>query len=221
MASNDAITPSIDTYSTAVHWNDSLFDDVIDPFQQIAISERGDGQEAGRRAGYLEGRDIGRSKGWEIGLELGYIHSFASNLLAGHNQREQIKYASTPGDRSNQRLDRCMTISKELIDLVNSFPNPDELLAQNANITNNIDAIKASEDDATNDSAADQDASLTDVTSSLQRIRAKFKLLLVLMRTNTPLDLKRLLNANDRDSKTDKSNDDVSQQATLQKGGDW
>jgi hypothetical protein len=221
------ITPSIDTFSTAVDWDNSLFDDVIDPFQQIAISERAQGQEAGRRAGYLDGRDIGRTKGWEIGLELGYIHAFANNFIDGCRKREQNtkeqtdtnqEERSTSADRGNHRLDRCLTVSRELIDLVNCFPDPDELLAQRTDIAE-IDAIELSGRD---DSKIAPDTSRVDVTSSLQRIRAKFKLLLVLLRTRTPLDLKRLLNRNHSVEDEKHATDTEGKESTvLPKESDW
>ncbi|KAL3781642.1 hypothetical protein ACHAWO_001918 [Cyclotella atomus] len=221
------ITPSIDTFSTAVDWDNSLFDDVIDPFQQIAISERAQGQEAGRRAGYLDGRDIGRTKGWEIGLELGYIHAFANNFIDGCRKREQNtkeqtdtnqEERSTSADRGNHRLDRCLTVSRELIDLVNCFPDPDELLAQRTDIAE-IDAIELSGRD---DSKIAPDTSRVDVTSSLQRIRAKFKLLLVLLRTRTPLDLKRLLNRNHSVEDEKHATDTKGKESTvLPKESDW
>lgn len=221
------ITPSIDTFSTAVDWDNSLFDDVIDPFQQIAISERAQGQEAGRRAGYLDGRDIGRTKGWEIGLELGYIHAFSNNFIDGCRKREQNtkeqtdtnqEERSTSADRGNHRLDRCLTVSRELIDLVNCFPDPDELLAQRTDIAE-IDAIELSGRD---DSKIAPDTSRVDVTSSLQRIRAKFKLLLVLLRTRTPLDLKRLLNRNHSVEDEKHATDTEGKESTvLPKESDW
>lgn len=221
------ITPSIDTFSTAVDWDNSLFDDVIDPFQQIAISERAQGQEAGRRAGYLDGRDIGRTKGWEIGLELGYIHAFANNFIDGCRKREQNTKEQTDtnqeersksADRGNHRLDRCLTVSRELIDLVNCFPDPDELLAQRTDIAE-IDAIELSGRD---DSKIAPDTSRVDVTSSLQRIRAKFKLLLVLLRTRTPLDLKRLLNRNHSVEDEKHATDTEGKESTvLPKESDW
>lgn len=226
MAQHDNLTPSTDTFSTAADWNNSLFDDIIDPFQQIARSERAHGQEAGRRAGYVDGRHIGRTKGWEIGLELGYIHSFASNFIDGCRKREQDmkeqadssrEESSTSADRSNHRLDRCLTVSRELIVMVNSFPDPDELLAQKPE---EIDAIKVSGRD---DSEITPDTSRVDVTSSLQRIRAKFKLLLVLLRTKTPLDLKRLLNRDHTVEGEECATDDakVNEQSTANKGSDW
>eukprot|EP00956_Cyclotella_meneghiniana_P037614 scaffold141612_cov23-Cyclotella_meneghiniana.AAC.1 len=232
--------PSIDTYSTsAINRNaDTLFDDIIDPFEQIASSEREKGRQAGRASGYVEGRDIGLSKGWEIGLELGYIYGLASKLIDGflnYQQQEQKQQSNatldadeeehsiTSSGRYNQRLDRCLTISRELMDMIESFPDPDELLKQESNISEKIHAVKDSnKDNATtvaeshseldgHDTIQDQlqndsesvnhnDTSMIDVTASLQRIRAKFKLLLVLLRTNTPLDLKRLLNPNERDN---------------------
>lgn len=227
---------SIDAHSRAADWDDSLFDDVIDPFQQMSVSERTNGQLAGRRAGYLEGRDIGRSKGWEIGLELGYIKSFASNLLDGYHQSVK-RENSTTDNRSDQRLDRCIVILKELIEMINSFPDPDILLEQNRIIGNDMNSVEANASAPADPDYVDVetvhngskslpvDAPVTDVTSSLQRIRAKFKLLSVLLRTNRPFDLKRLLNVRDDDTtKEDKHQDNKSslkQQHTLQKDNNW
>jgi hypothetical protein len=245
-------TPStIDNYSTANNLNDSLFDDAIDPFEKIAISERTKGQDAGRRAGYLEGRDIGRCKGWEIGLELGYIHSFSSNLLDVKQRRLQnVDYDVSNNEendenstsyRSNQRLDRCLIVAQELIDMINLFPDPDTLLEQNRKFSDGIDAISKASDHTLlttranvelNDSESaslktgNQNESLTDISSSLQRIRAKFKLLLVLLRTNRSFDLKRILNAADNTVRSREGTEGISdasvvQQSSLEKAGDW
>ena len=229
--------PNPDTYSTAVNWDDVLFESVIDPFEQIAASERGNGQAAGRRSGFVEGRDIGRSKGWEIGLELGYIHGFASNLLVLHQPNaEQVNDESEmTGDRSNQRLDRCRTLSHELIELVNLFPNPDELLEAHTGIADDMISARNNGIDATfrddmgpiDDKSVEKDTPHKDVITSLQRVRAKFKLLLVLLRTSTSFDLKRLLNNTEREDhdqtneKKYTSSDDTTQSSILDKGSDW
>lgn len=220
--------PSIErSESFTVNRDGSLFDDVIDPFEQIAISERRNGQIAGRRAGYSEGRDIGRSKAWEIGLELGYIHSFARHVLKNvHQQRlDQINSSdggttrnTDPNDRFSKRLNRCLAISQELKTLINQFPDPDSLFDRYQNIADNIDSNKKKfYDTSTDHFAAYSDeggtlsndhesissetganvADVEDVTSSLQRIRAKFKLLLVLLSTTRPFGLKRLLDTNE------------------------
>jgi hypothetical protein len=247
MVNQEKTNPMTDTYSTAVDWSDSLFDQVVDPFEQIAASERRNGQVAGRRAGYLEGRDIGRSKGWEIGLELGYIHSFASGLLDGcqeHTQQANVHTdsdESLPTDRSNKRLDRCLAISRELIDMVNQFPDPDTLL-QNYDMDNIRSTKKNGEEGVSPDqeslcsddekrtskeSEMSVHVSSADVTFSLQRIRAKFKLLLVLLKAKCPLDLKRLLNTNNSSDQTESRNVDNNQIAekadmqSTQKDSDW
>eukprot|EP00956_Cyclotella_meneghiniana_P023972 scaffold47634_cov32-Cyclotella_meneghiniana.AAC.5 len=263
ITTNEMHKPSIDTYSTAINWNsDTLFDDVIDPFEQIASSEREKGRQAGRASGYVEGRDIGLSKGWEIGLELGYIHGLAGQLIDGflNYQQQQQSNATLDADEeehsitssgryNNQRLDRCLTISRELMDMIDSFPDPNELLKQESNISEKIHSVKDShKDNATtvdetqsksdgHDTIQDQlqndsesvnhnDTSIPDVTALLQRIRAKFKLLLVLLRTNTPLDLKRLLNPHERDNQIQDGNDekgvfDDSAKQPVMKGSDW
>ncbi|KAL7477179.1 hypothetical protein ACHAW6_002994 [Cyclotella cf. meneghiniana] len=191
--------PSIErNESFTVNRDGSLFDDVIDPFEQIAISERRNGQIAGRRAGYSEGRDIGRSKAWEIGLELGYIHSFARHVLKNVHQ-QRLDQINKPNDRFSKRLNRCLAISQELKTLINQFPDPDSLFDRYQNIADNIDSNKKKFDDTSTDhfETGANVADVEDVTSSLQRIRAKFKLLLVLLSTTRPFGLKRLLDTNE------------------------
>ena len=231
----DIMKPNPHASSTSVTRNDTLFESIIDPFEQIALSEHENGRAAGRRSGYIEGRDIGRSKGWEIGLELGYIHSFASNLLVLHKTEQENDESSTTRDRSNQRLDRCHALSHELIELVNSFPNPDELfeghtgivVGMNSATNNTIDATFRDDIGSTDDGLEQRDTDHKDVTASLQRIRAKFKLLLVLLRTNTSFDLKRLLNnTRSEDHKNENEikfapRDSAAQSSALSKGNDW
>lgn len=179
----------------ATGWDDELFDNVIDPFQDIAIMERQAGRVAGSRAGYVEGHGIGRSKGWEIGLELGYIISFARAILDGYHQHQNDNVSETES-RSHHRLDRCLVLARELIKMVHEFPDPDSLLQNNdSDVMQQLEAATGEGKDANhNNSETDTVASKTsDVSSSIQRIRAKFKLFCVLLKTQQPFDLKRVL----------------------------
>eukprot|EP00804_Cyclotella_cryptica_P004205 CCRYP_014574-RA/>CCRYP_014574-RA protein AED:0.38 eAED:0.38 QI:0/-1/0/1/-1/1/1/0/268 len=262
----EEIAPSIEsTQSSAVNW-----DDLIDPFRQIAIAERINGQTAGRRAGYLEGENIGRSKAWEIGLELGYIHSFARHLLDMHQKRLVENEMKQPArgiessktirnteqdDRFSKRLNRCLTICQELITRTNQFPDPDSLLDRYENTADNIESNKKKYDDSSTedfsghsyegkiglgDHKSTSEAGVNagdaeDVTSALQRIRAKFKLLLVLLSTNRSFDLKRLLNTKERcnqpqpgnraisegSEKMNKSPASVEYQSDLERNSNW
>ena len=140
-------------------WDDALlFEVAVDPFQKIAISGREEGRIAGLRDGYLEGMNIGRSKGWEIGLELGYINNFARGILDGYKKKSpDCKHEQQPSSlntvtsqsiqqtppkleqRTSHRLVRCLTLAQDLVDLIDKFPDPDLLLAQNEEEDTNKD----------------------------------------------------------------------------------
>ena len=263
--------------NAAAEWNDALlFEVAVDPFQKIAISGKEDGRASGLRDGYLEGVNIGRSKGWEIGLELGYVDNFARGILEGYRERLQqhqhqneISISSTASSQTNQdtsqntsaprishRLERCLTLARDLVKMVGEFPDPDSLLSQNhgdevdtrVEMGNEIDETHTREDTHTaiGDCSAREDNRFTtkstdaccesssplestnsnehndtddlveglnfgttskvethnvktmvDVSSWIERIRAKFKLLCVLLKTKQSFDLKRVLELGD------------------------
>ena len=248
-------------------WDDALlFDVAVDPFQQIATSGKKEGRAAGLRDGYLEGVNIGRSKGWEIGLELGYIHDIVQSILDGYQastirssqSSSQEQKVGDAGDtlsaklipeqrRTSHRLERCLTLARDLMKMINEFPDPDTLLA-NDQVPNNISKGELEEDSdrnadnnaccSSNDNACthgpannaqgdinsienkthvvtkgtdeitleNEDASsasvpsanpaaMVDITTSIERIRAKFKLLCVLLKTKQSFDLKKILDS--------------------------
>jgi len=228
--------------STTAEWDDALlFEVAIDPFQQIAISGKEEGRQAGLRDGYNEGVNIGRSKGWEIGLELGYIHDFSQGILDGYlkkksslggdegdgGDQQQTSHTITKSQESakqhintehkkSHRLERCLTLARDLVEMINKFPDPDTLLSHNqAYDSNNMKADKVSSTEkdcctSTNNigttvddgccinedgnkadnkkmaSTTKEDSkqmAMLDISTSLERIRAKFKLLCVLLKT--------------------------------------
>ncbi len=252
--------------NATAEWDDALlFEVAIDPFKQIAISGKEDGRAAGLRDGYLEGVNIGKTKGWEIGLELGYIDSFARGILEGYQARLQNQHqnntSTTPSQsqdttqkteqRVSHRLERCFTLARDLVKMVDEFPDPDSLLTQNhgdkegtsegiGNETEDthidIGECSASEDNRcttkSTDACCESSATLAsqnsngceqkeahdlaeglnfgtsstvdsdkvpmvDVSSSIERIRAKFKLLCVLLKTKQSFDLKKVLELGD------------------------
>lgn len=246
-------------------WDDALlFEIAVDPFQKTATAGREDGRAAGRRDGYLEGINIGRSKGWEIGLELGYIRDFAQGILDGYRERQDqlvlqqqqeqsLKSSNTnqqgddkklvgaPKQRTSHRIERCLTLARDVVKLIEEFPNPDSLFGKthedkakssdNSNTetcepesdgeccTNgdkqctekSSDGVSCGKIDSdletSNSHAADSlnlendkialatnsSSTMLDVSASQERIRAKFKLLCVLLKTKQQFDLKTIL----------------------------
>lgn len=240
--------------STTAEWDDNLlFEVAIDPFQQIAISGKEEGRQAGLRDGYNEGTNIGRSKGWEIGLELGYIHDFSQGILDGYLQKksscsgggddegDQLQTSLQESAKQHQpqhttehktrshRLERCLTLARDLVDMINKFPDPDTLLSQNQEFsidkseeqssdkkdccTHKADGQCTSADDTCCKNEVDnkgdnenipampeessKQSAMLDISTSLERIRAKFKLLCVLLKTKQSFDLKSILDLGD------------------------
>jgi hypothetical protein len=169
--------------------------DNIDPINKVTQISKQAGRIAGQKASYEEGHNIGIMKGWEIGLELGFMFRFCSDILIGLKlcflQKQQTKNEETnlSGTRatsaSSSRLDRCVALANDVVKLINEFPSPQHLLLSNIN-SNNI-----------NDTTSQQQQQLRqqqlDVSTSLQRIRAKFKLLNALLKTKQSFDIQRVL----------------------------
>ena len=261
--------------STTAEWDDALlFEVAIDPFQQIAISGKEEGRQAGLRDGYNEGINIGRSKGWEIGLELGYIHDFSQGILNGYlkkksscsggdDEGDQVQTSSQESTPQHQpqhttehktrshRLERCLTLARDLVEMIKEFPDPDTLLSQNEaydSMKSTIDKAEevsptkkdccANKTDGQCSSADDscckngevnktdiekmpqevsKQMAMFDISTSLERIRAKFKLLCVLLKTKQSFDLKTVLDLGDDISAKERMNADLKKSATSNK----
>jgi hypothetical protein len=167
---------------------------LIDPFHEISQSSKQAGRVAGRTASFRDGQQIGRTKGWEVGLELGYMLSFCSEILIGLKRHQQQQHQHDTNDASNDddvgnnsdtlqkssnrsqsRLDRCITLARDVVTLINEFPSPQYLLHNQ------------------HDVADKQQIDSLDISTSIQRIRVKFKLLSVLIKTGQSFDLRRIL----------------------------
>jgi len=194
---------------------------LLDPSHEISQSSKEAGRIAGRTASFNEGRSIGRTKGWEVGLELGYVFNFCSELLNGlklQQQREiqqrndeqqssnidngdddnddgnkngghmqqsaRNKSSSSSSNRTTSRLDRCSTLARDIVTLIEDFPPPQHLL-------DNLDDDDDDDDVATENNQPSE--AKLDISTSIQRIRAKFKLLSVLLKTGQSYDIKRIL----------------------------
>jgi len=236
-----------DVETKATMWDDDLLYEVaIDPFQQTALTGKDEGRAAGLRDGYVEGVNIGRSKGWEVGLELGYIYEFSRGILDLDSSLK--KSSSLHEQMQSHRWERCLTLANDLTHMIDEFPDPDSLLVgdgierksmkttmndevnsekqstaqltadsgnfckghyhaqspNNGDIINhdgmqvktlNLEKANISVDDhhAIATAAEAEAASMLDISAPLERIRARFKLLCILLKTKQSFDLKNLL----------------------------
>jgi len=100
----------------------------------------------------------------------------------GGNIMQQPAQQKSSSNRINSRLDRCTTLARDIVTLIHDFPPPQHLL-------HNQDGDVATE----NNNQQQGDPTALDISTSIQRIRAKFKLLSVLLKTGQSFDIKRIL----------------------------
>ena len=231
--------PSTADGLTTAEWDDDLlYEECVDPFAKVALASREEGRAAGLRDGYLDGLTLGRTKGWELGLELGYVGSFAGGILSGYEPPPGDDGTGRQGGRgTSHRTERCLTLARELVRLVDEFPEPEELLGGGVEDARGDDRGTsdagegpvegpASDDAAgrpsdssdtpashpgsdTTDTTAGAASDQFDVEDHLQRIRAKFKLFCVLLRTERPYDLKSVLERGRQDGPEEAARRDV------------
>ena len=128
----------------------------FDPHRQDLDRGVKDGEEAGRLAGFNDGRALGRQKGVEYGMELGFIRGVVGQLMESESEKIEEKI------RKNLR---------ELTVLLNEFPTPEEIFEQEKFTSN--DQVNESLDNEENQTNS------TSILQHMQRIRARFKLLMV------------------------------------------
>mmetsp|Transcript_17315 Transcript_17315/g.28456 ORF Transcript_17315/g.28456 Transcript_17315/m.28456 type:complete len:312 (+) Transcript_17315:98-1033(+) len=120
-------------------------------------------------------------------------------------QSAQNKSSSTSSsNRMNSRLDRCTTLAREIVTLIKDFPPPQHLLYPQ---DDSDDDVVAGDSRQQLDSTTKVAAAL-DISTSIQRIRAKFKLLCVLLKTSQSFDIKRILELKGERSNDDKNKND-------------
>jgi len=130
----------------------------VNPHQSHIDTGRQEGREAGLRAGFKDGFTLGRTKGIEFGMELGFITGFLNTV------ERRIQSSQEDDAARNERLQKKVGDLRRAID---DFPSPDNMFANAMN-----------DNDAQDDSEAAV-SSGTDIIRSMQRIRAKFKVLAV------------------------------------------
>ena len=180
--------------NVVVMMND-CWDDAVDPFESVAQSGKDDGRSAGLRDGYLEGLNLGITKGWELGLELGYYKNFVDGIIEGMDRIQLLSSDVVIGHqprRAADRIERCRTLASDISQMINDFPDPETLLKSNSNCDDQqIDGVDSSSDVV-------HTMAVLDISSSLERIRIKFKLLCTLLKTKQSFELKHVLNLGDR-----------------------
>ena len=130
----------------------------VDPHASFISQGRIEGAEAGRQSGYQSGYALGRTTALDTGLELGFIRGIVASL------------------DTTRVSDRAVRTIRELQELLNDFPTVDQVFREQER---ERQGDKENAQDDSEQPVADGDS--RSVRIEIQRIRAKFKLLMVQM----------------------------------------
>lgn len=173
------------------------FEDLcLDPFQVNFDDGRREGSEAGLQAGFNEGRKLGQQKAIEVGIELGYMRGVAEairqSMVVSNSASSDDKNldAKDDTDATLRKMEKIGKSADELLSMIDAFPTPDEIFQQ---ATDDASEEKQLSHDDGEDSNAEgigdseqekaRDSGPVDISGRIQRIRAKFKLLCVQLKT--------------------------------------
>jgi hypothetical protein len=162
---NDRCNPQ---QSSLDDWDDLC----LDPHHSSFEAGQMEGRAAGELAGFRDGQALGQTKGLEFGMEIGFIRGVLQALEEEEEEEEE--------SIRNKNSDRVRKSMQGLRQALADFPTPDQMLEQQAalqmtphahNDNNSNDHLDDSEDPSSN--------TKLDILAKLQRIRARFKLLMV------------------------------------------
>ena len=143
----------------------------LDPHHFSSEEGRAQGRQAGALAGFREGRALGQTKALEFGVEVGFYCGVVA-ALKGSNSWE---------DNASNRVKKSLAQLQKALD---DFPSSDQIFSSNRNSddilysTNSQIPHEANKSDLENHSD-DENPTKLDILHEMQRIRARFKLLMV------------------------------------------
>ena len=158
------------------------FEDLcLDPYEPHRERGREEGRLSGLKTGFQDGKSLGLMKAIEIGVELGYMRGVA--VAMGGAIVSGLLEAQDRCDLDvGKRMKKIRKSLNDLVVAVDEFPSSDELFGLRF-------SGDASDDGFTGLPVKSQsppikkkenpDNARVDISSKLQRIRAKFKLLIV------------------------------------------
>ena len=137
--------------SSTDDWDNLCFE----PHDAALAHGEKEGQAAGSLAGYNEGRGLGRTKGVEFGMELGFVRGVIKEVFNLEDRGEKIQHSL-----------------EELTRALDDFPSPNQMFEQ---VQQSMEERNHGSD---SEERVDKDEKLN-IQHKMQRIRARFKLLMV------------------------------------------
>ncbi|CAB9529229.1 expressed unknown protein [Seminavis robusta] len=171
------------------------WDDLCVNPQQVALETgRQEGRQAGLVSGFNDGKTVGIVKGVEYGMEVGFVKGVVKELSDA-----LLALDNNNADNSNNRfgdaakVERIQNTLQSLTTLLDAFPSPQESF-QGTGIVGQLNSASDDNDDEEALLSGKDGKSSTDLEGHMQRIRAKFKLLMVQLRWNN-FSLKAVMDA--------------------------
>ncbi len=195
-----------------------------------------EGMKIGRTKGWEIGLELGYIYDFSRGIINGYDQN---SMLDSKRKSTSLQEASQLSSRHidvpthSHRWERCLTLANDLTRMIDEFPDPDSLLLAEHVEENSIKDASSTNDDiydcqvnrkqSTEQGAAENrssckvymqssestEASMLDISASLERIRARLKLLCILLKTRKSFDLKNILESGIGSKISEESSEDT------------
>jgi hypothetical protein len=196
---NDRCNPQ---QSSLDDWDDLC----LDPHHSSFEAGQMEGRAAGELAGFRDGQALGQTKGLEFGMEIGFIRGV---LQALEEEEESISNKNSISDRVRKSM---QGLRQALAD----FPTPDQMLEQQAALQMKPHAHHDNNSNDHDDDSEDPSSNTKlDILAKLQRIRARFKLLMVQLGM-PQFSLKQVMLEAEANSNDGKTNSNVNTNANIQ-----
>ena len=150
------------------------------PHEACIAEGRVQGREAGRQAGYDEGWKLGQTTALEYGMELGFMQGVVEclQLQLQQTQKQGGDEDDDDGLRNSKTTKALKTCRDLQIDL-DRFPRADAIFQQRAQEDDDEEDVEQDDSEQQSNNNKNNDSKDENVRQLLQRIRARFRLLMV------------------------------------------
>lgn len=198
---------------------------LLNPFEEAIQKGKREGRNDGLKAGYNDGYHLGKVKALEIGVELGYMRAISVSILddllsISTNENSQYTPVENENNRemsqnSFEKIQKRIQRIQDFLKQIEYFPSPDDLFCS-SNQDHTVESSSNDDEDNsqdTNQNEVEPVSSSIDIAQKMQRLRAKFKTILVQSKLPN-FTLKKVMNENISEPSSAMSEMSLSEKAT-------
>ncbi|GFH51975.1 hypothetical protein CTEN210_08451 [Chaetoceros tenuissimus] len=180
---------------------------LLNPFEEAIQKGKREGRNDGLKAGYNDGYHLGKVKALEIGVELGYMRAISVSILddllsISANENSQCTPVENKNNRemsqnSFEKIQKRIQRIQDFLKQIEFFPSPDDLFCS-SNQDHKVESSSNDDEDKSQDmnqNEVEPVSSSIDIAQKMQRLRAKFKTILVQSKLPN-FTLKKVMNEN-------------------------